>query len=824
MFSSSFCYAQKDTIYTTDNSIENIIKASAKDSIFHDYKAKQLHLFGQAVIFYEEIVLSADYILVDFNKNEVFASYTYDKDSNRIGLPKFNDGSDEIIAAKIRYNFDSKKGFIQEVKLKQDENYLYMEVAKRQANEEIHFKKGRFTTCDLEEPHFHFQLSKAILIPKKRIVSGPMNLWVQGVPTPLGLPFAFIPQKKIEQKAHGFIFPQYTLQSQYGMGFQNLGYFIPVNDSLQTTFYANLYSRGSWGLSNQTSYKIKYKFDGNLNIGFQQLKNGFPSNDKINKLNVVWTHRQDQKANPLWTFSSNVNFVSDNSTKTNLDPLNKDYFQNSLNSDVNISRIFPGKPITAGMKVSVRQNSNIKNFAVTSPILNVNVTRFSPFAIFKRDKISSKKWYEQIVMTYNFEGQNRSSFHDSLVEQKRYDLIRQSFFNGVNQSSTMQSTISLFDNTWKLTPSVTYNNRINFQQIHKSYDSVSNNTKVDTINKTGMSQTVSFSTSLTTVLYNYYRFIGKNKPLMRHIITPSFSFRYNPKLSNLISDSVGVNKSLVTYSPFERSIYSESSSNSSAFLSFGFNNTFELKTKSKKDTITGFKKTRIIDGLSFTGTYDFLKDSMQLSRINASLRINPFDFINIVASSNLSPYDWNDSTNVETKDFAWKTRKQLVRIFSASINTSLIFATPKSRKKIRQNAISITDNWNADFQYYSLHPENLIDFEIPWRISLSHIFDINRSNTPIALGRQFNQNQTITFNSDFTFTQRWKILTDVYFDMKTKQVTNSRITLSRNLHCWNLSFFWIPIGSNQSFMFRLNANSNLFNDAKIELKKPPTFF
>jgi hypothetical protein len=838
MFKNGFCYAQdnsffadtsiqsqkKDTIYTVDKSIEDIIKASAKDSMVHDQKNKLLHLYGEANVFYEEIKLSADYILVDFNKNEVFASYSFDKDSNRVGLPKFTDGTEDIIAAKIRYNFDSKKGFIQEMKLRQDENYLYMEVAKRQANEEIHFKKGRFTTCDLEEPHFHFQLSKAILIPKKRIVSGPMNLWVKGVPTPLGLPFVFIPQKKIEQRSHGFIFPQYTIQSTYGMGFQNLGYYVPINDSLHTTFYANLYSRGTWGLSNQTSYKIKYKFDGNLNVGFQQLKNPFPSKDKINKINVVWTHRQDSKANPKWNFSSNVNFVSDNSTKTNIDPLNVDYFQNSLNSDINIIRYFPRKPINAGMKMSIRQNSSSKNFAVTSPIVNLNVSRFSPLSFLRRDKIGPKKWYEQLAMTYNFEGQNRATFQDSLVEQSRYDLIGASFLNGINQSSTLQTTVSLFKNTWKLTPSISYSNKINFQQINKSYDATLNETAVDTIKKAGMTQNLSFSSSLTTVVYSYYRFVGKNKPLMRHILTPSFSFSYAPKLSKLITDSIGVNKTPITYSPFERSIYTESTQGANAILSFGFNNTFELKRKSEKDTITGFKKTRIIDALSFSGSYNFLKDSMQLSRINANLRINPIEFLNIVASSNLSPYNWIDSSNVEINEFAINTRGKLLRMYSFSVNTNFVLTSKKSRKKIEQNTEQINENWNADYQYFALHPEQLVDFEIPWRATISYLYNLNRSNTPFLTNKQFNTNQTITFNTDFSFTKRWKILTDIYVDLQTQKITNSRITLSRNLHCWNLSFFWIPIGTNQSFMFRMNANSSLFQDAKIELRKPPSFF
>jgi hypothetical protein len=824
MLNTFFCYSQKDTIYTVDNSIESVIKATAKDSIVHDQKGKILYLYGDAVIFYEEITLSAAYLMVDFNKNEVFASYSFDKDSNRIGLPKFTDGTEEIIASKIRYNFDTKKGFIQEMKLKQDENYLYMEVAKRQANEEIHFKKGRFTTCDLQEPHYHFQLSKAILIPEKRIVSGPMNLWIKGIPTPLGLPFMFIPQKKIEKQKHGFIFPQYSLQSPFGMGFQNLGYFLPINDSLQTTFYADLYTRGTFGVKNQTSYKIKYKFSGDFNFGFQRLKSGFLDTLPVKKLTLVWSHRQDSKANPLWNFSSSVNFMSDNNPKANLDPLNQNYFQNSLNSDVNIARNFPRKPITMGVKISARQNAFAKNYAITSPVFNFNVTRFSPFAIFKRDKLSSKKWYEQIVMTYNLEAQNKSTFQDSLVKQKRYDLIGESFFNGINQSSTLQTTLSLFKNTWKFNPSINYTNKINFQQVEKYYNGLLNNTQVDTLRKAGMSQNLSVNLSLSTVLYSYYRFIGKNKPLMRHILTPNFAFRYTPLLNKVISDSIGVNKSLVTYSPFERSVYAESATAKSAFLTFGFNNTFELKRKSEKDTLTGFKKTKIIDALSFNGSYDLLKDTMKLSHITSNLRISPANFINFVASSSFSPYNFNDSTNADINEYLWKSDKKLARMTRLSLNTSFVITSAKSRNKIEQNNTNINENWNADFQYYALHPDQWIDFEIPWKFTIGHIFDINRNQKPLVDQRQFNQTQTISLNGDISITKRWKVLVDSYYDVKTQKMINTRLTFTRNLHCWNLAFFWTPIGNNQSFLFRINANSSLFQDAKIEIKKPPTLF
>lgn len=821
---SSLAFGQQDTLYTNDESLENKIQAKARDSIYNDMRNNQLHLYGEAELISEDISFKADYILVDFNKKEVLASYTYDKDSNRVGLPLFSDGTEEVEAAKIRYNFDTKKGYIQEMKVKQDENFLYMETAKRQTNEELHFRKGRFTHCDLIEPHYHLQLSKAILIPEKRIVSGPMNLWVKGVPTPLGLPFLFIPQKKEREQNHGILFPQFALQSPYGMGFQNLGYYIPINDSLQTTFFANLYSRGSWGLSNQSDYKIRYKFDGSLYTSFQQFKLGFPDSTRFNKISVRWSHRQNQKANPFWNFNASVNFNSDNATKTSLDVQNADYFKSTMTSDVNLQRSFPGKPYSGGIKISLRQNSLSKNIDLVSPHATFNVSRFSPFAKLKKEGVVRKRWYEQIAMTYNVEGQNKNSFGDTVLKQKRYDLITQNMLNGFSQNSTLQSTIGLFQNTWKLNPSVTYQNKINFQQTRKFYDPSINGTRTDTIQQAGMAHQVAFAAQLTTALYSYYRFIGKNKTLLRHILTPSFSYRYTPNLGKVIEDSVGVDKQLVRYSPFERSLYAQSAVTNTSVLSFGFNNTFELKTKSSKDTVTGYRKTRLIDGLSFSGTYDFLKDSMNLSNISSSLRISPFPFLNIVTNASFSPYDWNDSTQQAINAFAINSRNKLARLLNVNISTSLVLTSKAGRKKIAENGAKLNNNWNSDFEYFALHPEHYVDFEIPWKLTFSHLFQINRNMGVSQQAKRFNQINTLQFVSDLSLTKRWKLILTLYTDLDQQRVINSRLNLTRNMHCWNLAMDWTPVGQNKSFLLRINATSQLFKDAKIELKKPPVLF
>ena len=812
----------RDTIYVNDDSFEELAKYGAKDSIYLDVKENKIHLYGEAHLEYLETNMKAGYILVDLKKNEVFASYILTKDSNKIEMPQFKNGAEEIQASRIRYNFKTQKGYIEEVKIKQDEIFLYMGVAKRQHNGDIHFKQGRFTTCELDDPHYHFNLSKAVMIPDKRIVTGPMNLWIKGVPTPFGLPFSIIPQAK--ERTHGLLFPQIIPMSALGFGVNDLGYFFPINKSLHTSAFITLYNRGSWGVKNTTDYFTLYKRKGSFNIDFQQMKQGFPSTKDNNKLSVSWDHLKDPKSNPFWVFSTKVNYISDNNAKTSLYPQNVQYFNNQLNSDINLQRLFPGKPLTMGLKIGLKQSTQTKNISLTSPIYNVNLTRIFPFKKFIHGDQEWKKVFSSLSFAYTGEIQNKSTFKDTLLTQHNYSQIQNQFLNGVSQNMTIQTTAGLFKNTWKFNPSVTYSNRINFQQIEKNYvvDSVVTNLT----QKTGYSHDLSFNASLTTVVYSYYRFIGKSKPLLRHILTPTFGFKFIPNLNTFSTLDTGtVAIKTIRYSPFEQSVYSSNPTNSAGLITFGINNTFELKRKSEKDTLTGFKKTNIIDALSINGNYDVLKDSMKLSTIAINVRISPAKSISFVASSNYSPYAWDSKTGMDIGKYALNSSGKLGRLLSTNLNTSYVVTSKVSREKLEEVSKKSGTNWNTDYTYFSLYPERVVNFEIPWKITFTHIYSINANTTKTASNsNNFRQVQTISTNGDLSFTKRWKIIGTVNFDVQTVKITYTTLTLTRDMHCWNLSFNWIPIGQNQSFLFSLRSTSSMFKDAKFDLRKPPLFF
>lgn len=822
-----FAQQKKDTIYVNDKSVSTTGKFYAKDSIFNNLETKQTHLYGDAILDYDGIKITAAYILFDIDKKEVFASYKTDEKGKRIGEPIVFQNGEEIHAGTIRFNLNTKKGYIQEMSVKQEETYLQMEVAKRQMNEQIHFRDGKFSTCDLKEPHFHFHLSKAILIPNKKIVSKRMNIYFRDLSTPIGLPFLVIPQakQKVNMNKRGFLIPKLAPVSIFGLGFTDLGYYIPVNDSLHTTFLGNLYSSGSYAISNTTEYKIKYKFNGNLRLEYQQNNTGFPDYTKNGKVLFNWTHYKDQKSNPYWNFNSNVNFISDNNPKNIVTTVNPVYFNNAFQSDINLNRSFPGKPITMGMKISTNQNTQSKSIQLTSPNFNINSTRFSPTKLLFKNRIGGDKWYDQIGISYNGNFNNSSSFGDSLLRKKEFKQIADKFISGVKQSLTITSTIKILKNTWSLTPSFNYNHTINFQQTKIAYDTATKKIISNNYKEIGAFQSMSGGVALSTQLYTYYKFIGNKKPLLRHILSPSFSYSYSP-LSTVKKESyIDASNKEVFYSSFQNSAFAQSIPRASSVLGFNLMNTFELKRMSSKDTITGFKKTKIIEALSINGSYDFLKDSMKLSDLSLSLRISPLNSVSFVASSSFSPYAWDESSLRSKKEFAINSGQGYGRVTNTSFNTTFTITSETSKRKIEENKEAFNGTWNSDVNYFMLHPEQMLDFEIPWKINLTHVLNINQNiGRYSAQEEKFNFVNTLNLNGDINITKRWKVSNNSLFDIKARKMVNTRFTLTRNLHCWTLNFDTTPIGSNKYFVLRLSANAQMLQSAKVQLTKPPSVF
>ncbi|MCB0476898.1 MAG: LPS-assembly protein LptD [Crocinitomicaceae bacterium] len=817
----------KDSVKIDEESLETPIKYDARDSIITDLQKEIVYLYGEAVVVYGDIKLTADMMIVDMNKKEVQATYSLDSLGQPVGKPHFTQGSEEFIADSIRYNIETKKGYIREVRSQYDEFYVQMNQSKRHPNGEIHLKDGKISTCELEDPHYHFHLTNAVIVPEKRIVSGPVNIWVNDVPTPVGLPFGFFPI--VQRKKHGILIPEIVPTSQYGFGLKDFGYYIPLGEKVETSFYGTIYTKGTWGVRNQTNYLSRYKFSGSVDLRFDQFKEPWPSTNKINKFSIYWRHQQKPTANPYWRFNADVKFQSDNNTKNSTDINNPLYFNNTLYSSITVNRLFPGTPFSMSMKAGLNQNSQTGNFILDIPTYNFTMNRvFIPFRSKAKRAISSK-WYDKIGVTYNLTFQNQATVNDSLFNPSNENyssdylkFIPDRFLNGIRHTANINTTVKLFKGALNFNPTIAYNGRINFQYINKYWDNDLQEQVIDTLKGFGYSHDISFNGALTTSLYGYYK--AKNGTTLRHELNPSISFTYRPDMGNFRTEYVGTSGELQTWSPYERSLYREPGAGQYGAVSYAFRNNFQMKVRSKKDTITGFKKIKILDRANITGSYNIFLDSLNFSDIKFDFASTPLPFLNLIAGFSLSPYGYDKTTGRVVNEWVLKQNNKLALMTRANASAVFTITSKKSREKMKDIDRKYGTSWDSDINYVMSHPGEYIDFAIPWKINISYNFNFTRPSTNLDT---FNIIQTMRFTGDFNITKKWKIgfTGNVNFsDPKDITLTNLTLDLYRDLHCWELSFHWIPIGGNSAFYVKINIKATTLKDLKYELRKPPEFF
>jgi len=763
-------FAQTQT--SSNQSLDNPAFYSATDSIVADIPNQIVRLYGQANVTYDDVVLDAEIIEIDLKNNEVFAHYGIDSIGEPFGKPVFKQGGEEVRCDKIKYNFNTKKGYITEVRTQQGEGYIHMAESKIHPNEEIHLKNGKYTSCDAEKPHYHFQLSKAIVVPEKRIVTGPLYMRILNVPLPVAAPFAILPNS--ESRKHGLIIPEFAIGSIYGSGLKDLGYYFPINDHLETYMYLTGYTTGRWGISNQTNYYKKYKYRGNLILKFERLKGYFYDLETdANNYTVNWRHNQDAKAHPSLKFNSDINFISNNPKKS-FEIIGEEYFNTQLNSSMNLTKAWKMSKFNGSwtLKTSLRQNKQAKKYNLELPSFNFNVSRFD-LGVLRQSKIG-KKWYENITVTYNLNSANSINAPDSIFNKTYSNLISDYTLNGIKQNAVLQTNLKPKSGWFTFNLTSNYSELWNFQSYEKNWDTFNNKVDTSFINGLKTTRNVNFSGGLSTNLYGYYKSPKQNAKL-RHVMSPNISFTYKPDLGahQFYLDSLN---QTVYYSPFDVSLYKEVRRGQSGVINFNLTNTLELKTRSRKDSLNDtYKQKRLIDAFTIGGNYDIFKDSFLLSDFTFSFRTTPIKNISLQAGWRVTPYDWDDNTGEITDTYAWTVGKGIGRVNSA--NTAITARFKSSTKKDSSR------------------------FNIPWKINLTYNIKYIRNQTGNIQKDTFNLIQYIDIKGQLKFNDKWRFDYGINYDIQNFNtispmagVNNFNYLLWRDLHCWEVALEWNQIG------------------------------
>ncbi len=709
MRADSVAAARKDSLdMLQKSSLERPAFTTAKDSIITDFSdgKRMIYYYGGATVSYQNMKLTADYIEYDMLTNTVFARGQKDPSTGEMtGLPEMTEGGQTYKMDELRYNFDTQKARITNMITKESEGLLQGKRIKMMPDKSINMRDGVYTVCDLEHPHYYLKLTMAKVVtkPSQKTVFGPAYPVIADVPTPLVLPFGFVPKKP--SRATGMLMPTFGEEQARGFYIRDAGMYFVFGDYFDLSLTGDYYTLGSWAVDLNSRYKVNYKFNGTLALTFSNDQSGEKgSTDFVQSQNFGfrWSHTQDSKAHPGTSFSASVNFSSPSNSRYNARSVT-DAQQNQISSSISYSHNWNGK-FNLSVNALHNQNSRDSSYSFTLPNVTFSVTRFYPFK--QKNRVGKEKFYEKISFGYSTSLQNRINFKlrdmqdfvmnedgtHSMITDAKGNLIREKAFGDSLGVKAMERLTNGMSHNFQIglpnftllkyinvTPSINYGMNWMFskgsQYLEPEVDSDGNPVIVTdkdgndiiaqkvisdpgtAFNGFGATHTYSGSMSLSTRIYGMFNF-GKHRKVqaIRHVITPSVSLSFSPEKGTAFNgwrtlepyyDKRGSYHAESWYNIYSISGHHNSVSppgrGKSGTMSISIGNNLEAKVRDLRDTTgTGSKKVKLLDQLSINTSYNFLADSLRMQNIGISASTNLLNLFNISGNMNFDPYAINE--------------------------------------------------------------------------------------------------------------------------------------------------------------------------------------
>ena len=829
---------KNDSIKKVDRFLLGKISYEASDTTAISPKNKLIRLYNNAKISYEEMEITSGIIVVDYDKNEIYAGRIKDSLGNYTQLPIFKQGQDEIRPDSLKFNMDTKKAIIFNSRTEEAGLNILSDKTKKE-NDSVYFmNRAKFTTsADIDNPEYYFLLRKAKVIPGQKIITGPTNMYIADVPTPIGLPFAYFPISN--KRSSGIIFPSFGEQNSRGYFIQNGGYYLPINDNLDLTLLGDYYTNGSYGFRVENTYIYRYKFRGNLSFRFENLiqsERGFPDYSKSSIYNLRWSHSQDTKSNPNSRFSASVNLGSSKYYQQSVNQMNAaNFLNNSLSSSVSYSKTFPGEPqVNMSLSATHSQNTNTQTINMTLPTFQGSVSRIYPFA----PKVGTKKGVIQNVnFQYNVRGENRILTTDSLFFKKEmFETAKSGFQHSIPISTNFKllkyfsfSTSANFQENWV------------FKTINKSYNVELQDVEISENKGFDSFRTYNFSTSLGTTIYGMYNFSEKSKiKALRHVIRPSVSYGISPSFDKYydtyeVVSADGVTTSDIEYSRFEGSIFGLPNKNYSSSIALSLNNNLEAKVLDKESDDEELKKVILLNNLNFSTSYNLAADSLKLSPVRMTGGTQLFkNKMNINFGATLDPYALNEN-NVRINEFQISNGGGLFRLTSANLTFNYAFSSSSLNKDSGKNGSSVdesvrnggrdddlfgkamdtsSEDFSTNDDTKDEKPSKLYNYKIPWTLRLAYAVNYNNS-----AGQNDISSHSLMFSSDVELSPKWSAGVSSGYDFKNQGITYTQLRFERDLLSWRMNFSWIPFSANKSWNFFIGIKSGMLSDIKYDKRR-----
>ena len=828
-----------DTIPKKRGMLDGIVNYKAKDVTSINPKTKQIYLYNEAQIQYQDMDIQSGIIVIDYGKDLVYAGRLKDSLGLYSQSPVLKQGQDIVEPDSIIFNIKTKKALIWNSKTEQQGGKIISELSKKENDSVYYVKRAKFTTSTNEEnPEYYFLLRKAKVVPGKKVITGLTNMFIADVPTPIGLPFAFFPLTS--KRTSGVIFPSFGQQNDRGYFLQNGGYYFALSDYIDLALLGDYYTNGSYGLRLESNYAVRYKFRGGLSFRYENLINserGFPDYSKSIIYNLRWNQSQDSKSNPSSRFSASVNLGSSTYYQQSINQLNNSNFlNNTLASSVSFSKTFKGEPqVNMSVTATHSQNTNTKTINMTLPTFQGSVDRVFPLA----PRTGSKKGIIQnINFQYNIRGENRIQTTDSLFFKPQ---MFEDAKTGMQHTIPISTNFKLFK-YFSMSAGTNINHTWAFNTIRKTYDQANQELITTPLREFDSYTTYNFSTSLGTTIYGMFNF-GEDKKIqaIRHVMRPSVSYSTNPAFDQYydtyeVINADGLTTDEIQYTRFEQSLFGSPGNRYSSSIGIALSNNLEAKIKDKDSTATEPKKIFILNSLNLSTNYNIAADSLNWSplRMNGGTQI--FDNkMSVNFGATLDPYAL-DNNNKKINTFNINNNGSLFRVTSANLTMSYNLSSDSfkddknnddtSKKESLRSGGRADDLFGKpqDFADQRLNGNNsnkeeasmsdLYKYKLPWSLRLAYALNYNNSSRQNEIS-----SHSLMFSGDIELSPRWSVGLSSGFDFKNKGVTYTQLRFERDLESWRMNFSWIPFSNRSSWNFFIGIRSGILSDIKYDKQR-----
>lgn len=823
------------------------------DSLVYDAETRLVHLYGKAQVKYMDMTLNAAKITMNMDSSMVRAAGERDTAGILQDKPVYSQGSDNYHSELMAFNFKTKKGYITNVETTQGDGFMQSQHSKRAADGTLYLEHAKYTTCDAKHPHFYIALSRAKVRPGKESVFGPAYLVVADVPLPLAVPYGFLPFNK--KYSSGFIMPSYGDETSRGFYLRDGGYYFAINDYMDIKALGEIYTKGSWGLSAETNYRKRYRYNGNFYISFLRTVDGeknMPDYAVTKSLKVQWTHSKDAKASPNTTFSARVNFASENYERSNLESMYNPlaYTQSTRASSVSFSHTFPSIGLNIAGSTNLTQSLRDSSVSMTLPDLSISLNRFYPFRC--KHQAGKERWYEKISMSYT--GSLSNSINTKEDKLFKSNLVKD-WRNGMQHRIPIDATFQVFKYI-NISPQFSLRDIMYTNRVMRSWDETTQKEVADTTYGFYNLYDWSLGVSANTTLYGFYKpwrkLFGDKIIAVRHVFKPSVSFSYAPDFTSshygyqrtYVKTDANGEVSTVTYSPYSGGIYSYPSGTKQGMITMSVSNNVEMKVKSDRDT-TGERKISIIDELYGALSYNMAAETRPWSNLNTRIRLKltknyTFSMAAVFATY---AYAFDKNGRVVTSDRTEWSYGRFGRFQGMSQNLSYTFNNETlsklfSRRSDRSTASNDETDTDTDTdaedanidpdlrnakkggkqkkQKAKVDEDGYLRFSLPWSFTVSYGISMAEDRSKQINVRRmrypYSFTQTMNFSGYLRIAEGWNISFTSGYDFNYHELSMTTASVSRDLHCFEMSCS-VVLRPYSSFNFTFRARANELADA-----------